>query len=387
MYKWGTGGGFSGHAQAGSLPVRNYTTNVFPEHEQMNGQYLRTHFEHRDKPCWACGMIHTKYMKVTEGKYTGYEGEEPEFESMVAGGPQIGNKDPGALVKLSDITDRLGLDINEAGWVVGWVMECYEKGLLTRNDLDGLDMEWGNIDATQTLLEKISRREGVGDFLAEGVLRASAKVGGEASGLAVYVRKGSTPRGHDHRAMWSELLDTCVSATGSIQSSAFLVPGAYFGQPPVTNPFSPWEVAGSNAMLDGWFIFLDSLPICRFIAVNPQLTVNSVNAITGRDFTLADVQTIGRRIINQLRVFNLWHGLDSALEVPSPRYGSTPIDGPARGKGIGQYFDWMKRFYFQLMGWDPATGQPLPHTLKALGLEKLIPNLEPSSPAQEVTEY
>ena len=386
MYKWGTGGGFSGHAQAGSLPVRNLTTNVLLNHEQMNGQYIRTHFEHKNKPCWACGMVHTKYMKVTEGPYTGFEGEEPEYEAMVAWGPQTGNTDPGGFVKLSDVADRLGLDTNESGWVVGWVMECYEKGLLSQKDLDGLDMRWGNVEGARTLLEKISRREGVGDFLAEGVKRASEKLGGDALKMGVYVLKGSTPRGHDHRAMWSEMLDTCVSATGTTQSLAFLAPAAHFGQPPVTNPFSPWEVAGSNAMLDGWFMFLDSMPICRFISIDPQLTVECVNAITGRDLSPIDAQTIGRRIINQLRVFNLRHGLDSALEAPSPRYGSTPVDGPAQGKNVGQYFSWMKSFYFRLMGWDPATGQPLPHTLKALGLEKLIGDLETSADARKLTE-
>jgi aldehyde:ferredoxin oxidoreductase len=181
MYKWGTGAAFSTLAQAGALPIRNYTTNVFPEHAQMNGQYIRTHFEHRNKPCWACGMVHTKHMKVTEGPYAGYEGEEPEYEGMSGWGPQIGNKDPGAFVKLSNVTDRLGMDTNEASWVLGWVMECYEKGLLTRNDLDGLDMRWGNVEAVHTLLNKISRREGVGDFLAEGVKRASEKLGGGCS--------------------------------------------------------------------------------------------------------------------------------------------------------------------------------------------------------------
>ena len=301
------------------------------------------------------------------------------------GDPQIGNKDPGAFVKLSDVADRLGLDTNEAGWVVGWVMECYEKGLLSRNDLDGLDMRWGNVEAARTLLERISRREGVGDFLAEGVKRASEKLGGDAPKMGVYVLKGSTPRGHDHRAMWSEMLDTCVSATGTTESLAFLAPAAQFGQPPVTNPFSPWEVAGSNAMLDGWFMFLDSMPICRFITIDPQLTVDCVNAITGRDLSPIDAQTIGRRIINQLRVFNLRHGLDSALEAPSPRYGSTPVDGPAQGKNVGQYFGWMKSFYFQLMGWNPTTGQPLPHTLKALGLEKLIGDLETSADTRKLT--
>jgi len=376
LYKWGTGGAFSIHALAGSLPVRNYTTNVFPEHEKMNAEYIRTHFEHRDKPCWACGLVHTKFMKVTEGPYAGHEGEEPEYECMAAWGPVIGNTDPGAMVMIADVTDRLGLDVNEAGWVIGWVMECYAKGLLTRNDLDGLDLHWGNVEAAKALLEKISRREGVGNLLAEGVKRASEQVGGEAAKLGVYVLKGATPRGHDHRAVWPEMLDTCVSATGTIQSGARLTSPTYFGQPPISNPFSPWEVAGANAKLEGWFVFLDSLPICRFISINPHLTMECVNAITGRGLTLSDALTIGRRIVNQLRVFDFRHGLDSSLEAPSPRYGSAPSDGPAQGKSIEPYFQWMKGFYFELMGWDPASGKPLPHTLKSLGLEKLIPDLE-----------
>ncbi len=375
LYKWGTGGSFSSHALAGSLPIRNYSTNVFPEHEQMNAQYIRTHFEHRDKACWACGLVHTKFMKVTEGRYTGYEGEEPELESMVAWGPVIGNKDPGASVMLTDVTDRLGMDVNEAGWVIAWAMECFEKGLLSRADLDGLELGWGDPEAAKALLGKIATRDGIGDLLAEGVKRAAESTGGDAPKMGIYVLKGATPRGHDHRAVWSEMLDTCVSATGTIQSGARLTSPTYFGQPPLGNPFSPWEVAGANARLEGWFVFLDSLPICRFISIHPQLTMDCVNAITGRDLTLSDALIIGRRIVNQLRVFNFRHGLDPTLEAPSPRYGSTPADGPAQGKAIGPYFQWMKSFYFELMGWDPATGKPLPHTLKALGLEKLIADL------------
>jgi aldehyde:ferredoxin oxidoreductase len=375
LYKWGTGGSLSSHALAGSLPVRNYGTNIFPEHEQMNGEFVRTHFEHRDKPCWACGLVHTKFTKVTEGPYTGYEGEEPELECMVAWGPVIGNKDPGAALMLSDVTDRLGLDVNEAGWLIAWAMECYEKGLLSQADLDGLDLGWGNPEAAKALLEKIARREGIGDLLAEGVKRAAERLGGEAAKMGVYVLKGATPRGHDHRAVWSEMLDTCVSATGTIQSGARLTSPAHFGQPPLSNPFSPWEVAGANARLEGWFVFLDSLPICRFISIHPQLTLDCVNAITGRDLALPEVLTIGRRIVNQLRVFNFRHGLDPALEAPSPRYGSTPEDGPAKGKAIEPHFQWMKSFYFELLGWDPLTGKPLPQTLRSLGLEKLIPDL------------
>jgi aldehyde:ferredoxin oxidoreductase len=375
FYKWGTGGGFSNQALAGSLPVRNYTTNLFPEHEKMNGQYLRTHFEHRDKPCWACGIAHTKYMKVTEGPYTGYEGEEPEYESIAAWGPLIGNTDAGGMAMLSNVTDRLGMDVNEAGYLISWVMECYEKGIFSRQDLDGLEMSWGNVEATKTMLEKISRREGIGNLLAEGVKRASEEIGGEAPQMGIYVLKGATPRGHDHRAIWGELLDTCVSATGTIQAGARMVPSNVFGEPAGSNIFSPWEVAGRNAKAEGWLLFLDCLPICRFIALDPKLTIDCVNAVTGREFNLSDTLILGKRIINQLRIFNFRHGLDPALEAPSPRYASTPVNGPVQGKSIEPDFQWMKSFYFELMGWDPGTGKPLPHTLKSLGLEKLIPDL------------
>ncbi|MFB3884858.1 MAG: aldehyde ferredoxin oxidoreductase family protein [Thermodesulfobacteriota bacterium] len=375
IYQWGTGGAFSSHALAGSLPVRNYTTNVFPEHEKMSGQWLRTHFDYRSKPCWACSLAHTKQMKVTEGPYAGYEGEEPEYECMAAWGPVVGNTEPGAVVMLTDLTDRLGMDVNEAGWTIAWVMECYEKRLLSRNDLDGIELRWGNVDGIRTLLEKISRREGVGNLLAEGVMRASQQIGGEASRMGIYVLKGATPRGHDHRALWTEMLDTCVSATGTIQSGSRMASLSDFGLPPISHSFSPWEVAGANAKAEGWFVFVDCLGICRFTATGAQLTVDCLNAVTGRNLTVPDALKIGRRIINQLRVFNFRHGLDPALEAPSLRYGSTPADGPLQGKSIEPYFQWMKSFYFELMGWDRETGKPLPRTLDSLGLTRLIPDL------------
>ena len=133
-------------------------------------------------------------MKATEGAYAGAEGEEPEYECLAAWGPVIGNTDPGAVIVLSDLTDRLGMDVNEAGWTIGWVMECYEKGLLSRGDLDGLEMRWGNVEAVREMLRKISRREGIGDLLAEGVKRASEKIGGEAVKMGVYVQQRCDPQ-------------------------------------------------------------------------------------------------------------------------------------------------------------------------------------------------
>jgi len=373
FYQWGTGGGFSALYGIGCLPVKNYTTNIYPEHERMNGQYMRTHFQIRSMPCYMCRIAHVKEVTVTEGPYQGFVGEEPEYEQLAAWGPQIGNTDLGAVVMLTREVDRLGLDCNEASWTIGWVMECYEKGILTKKDLDGLDMKWGNVEAVKELLHKIAQREGIGDLLAEGVKRASQKIGGEAAKWAIYAEKGCTPRSHDHRGgRWAELFDTCLSNTSTIESTWAGVHTQLVDMPLVSDPFSPEEVSTLNAQFNGIRQFDDCLGTCRIASPNPKLQLECVNAVTGWKLTLEDAFTIGRRIVNQLRVFNLLHGLKKEDERPSPRYGSIPVDGPAQGKNIMAKWDWMVENYYRLMGWDPQTGKPLPETLQKLGLADLI---------------
>lgn len=376
IYEWGTAGHLGMIYEAGMLPVRNYTTNIFPQHDQIDGQYMRTHFQERPKPCWACRVNHVRAMRVTEGAYAGYEGEEPEYEVVAGFGPQIGNDDAGAVVMLGNTADRLGIDCNESGWTIGWAMECYQKKLLTRDDLDGLDLSWGNVEAVKTLLHKIAHRQGCGDWLAEGVLRASERVGGEARAMAVCALKGATPRGHDHRARWYEMFDTCLSNTSSIEA-AFGAPPDLPGMPKLQDPFSPEQVVACNAATGGWRQFEDSLVICRFCSnYHPLATLDALKAVTGwLDMSVEEAQDIGWRAINRLRVFNFRHGLDVALEVPSPRYASTPVDGPAQGLGMAQHFQRMRQAYWAKMGWDSSTGRPLPETLRRLGLESLIADL------------
>ncbi|HID86824.1 MAG TPA: hypothetical protein EYP55_05525 [Anaerolineae bacterium] len=375
IYKWGTAGLLEAIAATGQLPVKNYTTNIFPHVGRLSGQYMRTHFKVRPAPCWACRISHVRHIQVTEGPYTGFEGEEPEYECVATWGPLIGQADAGAVVMLANITDRLGLDVNESGWTIAWVMECYERGILTRDDLDGLEMSWGNVEAVRAMLHKIARREGCGDWLAEGVKRAAERVGGEAPQLGIYTLKGASPRSHDHRGRWYELLDTCLSNTSTIEAS-FGLPPTLPGVPPLEDPFSPEEVSRLNAKVGGWRQFEDCLGICRFCSTNPALVVKCVNAVTGWNMSIEEALDVGRRAINRLRLFNLRHGLDPALEAPSPRYCSTPVDGPVKGISIAEHFEGMRRNYWREMGWDAETGRPLPETLRRLGLEELIADLE-----------
>ena len=376
VYQWGSGGAFSVAHQNGFLPVRNYTTNIYPEHEKMNGQYLRTHFQIRSKPCYMCRIAHVKEVTVTEGPYKGFIGEEPEYEQIAAWGPQIGNTDLGAVVVLTREVDRLGMDCNEASWTIGWVMECFEKGVFSKTDLDGLNMVWGNVEAVRALLGKISRREGIGNLLAEGVMRASQKTGGKAAEMAVYTQKGCSPREHDHRGRWAELFDTCVTNTSTIESTWAGVHTQLVDLPSVTDPFSWEEVSTLNAKFNGIRQFDDCLGTCRFASPDLKLQVECLNAVAGWNLTLKDAFTIGRRIVNQLRIFNFRHGMKKEDECPSKRYGSIPTDGPAEGKNIMEKWDRMIENYYTLMGWDPKTGQPLPETLEQLGLDELVKDLE-----------
>jgi aldehyde:ferredoxin oxidoreductase len=106
-----------------------------------------------------------------------------------------------------------------------------------------------------------------------------------------------------------------------------------------------------------------------------QLTVDCLNAVTGWEFTISDAMEAGLRAINQLRLFNFRHGLTKEMEAPSVRYSSTPVDGPAKGMGIADHWDMIRRNYYKEMGWDPETGKPLPGTLSKLGLGDLIKDL------------
>jgi aldehyde:ferredoxin oxidoreductase len=280
--------------------------------------------------------------------------------------------DPGATVMLCNIVDRLGFDINESGYMIAWMMECYERGLLTKSDFDGLEMVWGDADVVVSMLTKIANREGCGDFFADGVMRCAEKLGGEARDCAVYTLKGATPRGHDHRGHWSEFIDTCLSNTGTVETSGHLFTPPNLGLERVKDRFDPIAMSTMNALLNGGRNVEDSLGICRLCTPNLALALECINAATGWEWTVEDAKEMGLRIVNLMRMFNFRHGLTKEMEGPSLRYSSTPVDGPVEGIGIREHWDAIRDNYYEQMGWDVETGRPLPATLEKFGLKELV---------------
>ena len=375
----GSVGGVVFSTKAGILPIKNYTTGIHaidPDKlETYSSQNIRLKFKAKPAPCWACSAKHCHMMEITDGKYTGRVVEEPEYEDMAAFSALVGIDDVTTTVVLASEVDRLGMDANESGWVMAWLIECYEKRIVTKEDTDGLEMTWGNGEAIMAMLNKIANRQGFGNILAEGVMRAAQHVGGEAPKLAIHTLKGNTPRGHDHRVQWLEMFDTCVSNTGTLETHG-KAPYKSLGLPETYDTSDPEVISTVEAKIKGAMIFEDSLITCRYqTATALELLCQAVNSATGWDMDFQEAMQVGRRAVNLARVFNLRSGIKAELDRPSMRYGSTPLDGVAAGRAIMPHWDKMLQNYYNLMGWD-ENGKPLPGTLKALELEDTIPHLE-----------
>jgi hypothetical protein len=220
LYEYGTLPGVVNLGALGALPIKKLHDERHASrrrHEAVGGPALRNGFDHRGHQCNACGMHHCHMQVLPSGKHKGAIVDEPEYEGWSGAGWTIGCTDPVAVSWLNTQLDRACVDVNEFGWLCGWVMECQEKGYITEQQL-GFRLAWGDAEGADRLLQMISRREGLGDLLAEGTKLAAERLGGGAQECAIYTGKNASPRGHDHRGRWEEMLDTCTGSTGTLET-------------------------------------------------------------------------------------------------------------------------------------------------------------------------
>ena len=377
-YIWrGTQPGYKMFGDLGLIPVKNYTTLDWSGYENLDSEYYRKVYSMKRTTCWACPFDHCHTVKITSGPYEGFFGEEPEYEAMVSYGPVIGNKDPAGAIVLGNETDWLGLDINEAGWVISWVMECYEEGVFTSKDTDNLEMTWGNIESARQLLRKIAHKEGIGSLLADGVMRAAVKIGGRAGEKAIYTKKGNTPRSHDHRTIWNTIIDTVTSSMGTDEASALLSPPEALGLPADTNRGSAEGAALINAATAklGNKHLVDSMILCYLntYGASKRELLSHLTAATG--WPPEEFDQFGFMVNNLYRAFGIRHGHTREMDEPSPRYGSTSLAGQGKGKSLLPEWQEARRVYYESMGWDGESGKPLPETLRKLGLDFVISHI------------
>jgi len=379
--KGGTCGQYSLQATVGMLPVKNYQTNIFPDHPKFSGESLRANYKMlRRTPCYACRLDHLHDMEFASGPHKGEVFEEPEYEAVAAFSSFIGNTDVDAALWLTHLNDRLGMDAKEQSALLGLAMECYEKGLITKKDTDGVEMTWGNAQAVEVMLHKIATRNGFGDILAEGVVRAAQRIGGDAPKFAVYTHKGNAPNVVDLRTNSAAVAFAALTDFGGIPAGMGDV-GEYLPKvrasvfdPP--RAISAEFTAKGKAIISRRGVLTDSLGVCMFTSswVKLETICDAVAAATGWDFSWREGADVGERSLNLQRAFNLKHGYSRDHDSASPRMMEAPRDGPAQGMNVAA--DWGKIVdcYYEAMGWDKE-GRPLPETLRRLGLESVVQDL------------
>jgi len=374
----GTAGGIPMIHEAGQLPTKNLTTGVFSEYEKISGKYMRETYEMKRNPCYGCSLTHCQMMTVTEGSYKGKEFEEPEYEDMSNLGSNIGLSDAPTIAWLTDYVDRLGIDSNNLGSVVSWAIEAYERGILTKEALGGLELHWGDEKAAAELCRRVAYREGIGDILALGLKKGPEKIGGEeAAAFAVHFKESSY-KGHDSRATWGQFLGLCISGRGPGWESVGVDTRAdsELGYEQPLGRYGTEGKAEAARKTQIKKLFIDTLGICWFGSASMDTMVKAYTALTGWPLSIDEAFLIGERIANMQRAFNVRHGFKPEMDLDvSPRLLEPPPDGGAKGRSIAPYLEGMVREYNQFMDWDWETGRPSRSKLEQLGLDDVAKDL------------
>jgi len=370
VHEKGTLGLFKPYQDKGWVPVKNLTTNQLSDEalQQLDWAYMRKDlYEKVPRACHACTFNHCHTVRVQKGRYEGFVGEEPEYEILAGFGSNWGVHDPGAITMLNGLNDDLGLDAKEVSFLISMLMEGYAKGLIGSADLDGLKLEWGNVEAVRQLMRKISKKEGVGAMLAEGVMRTAEKLGGEFPNMAVFVKRGNAPHIHDPRTRWGTLFTQAISNMGSqegMDMTARANPELGLDRP----TSEPDEYLGQVQAITGpKRQFEECLVFCYFQACSFETMVQTLNTLVGAEYSVDECLKVGRRVINLMRMFNKREGMTPADDNFSPRLGQPPVDGPGKGKSLAPAFEAVRDAYYRAMGWD-ENGMPTREALEELDL-------------------
>lgn len=364
----GTLGLFLPYHEKGWVPVRNLTTNEFQGAENFDADHIRQNvYKKVPRSCYGCTFAHCHIVRVTKGAYKGLVGEEPEYEIMAGFGPNWGIGDPGAVTMLNKLNDSLGMDAKETSFLISMMMEGYEKGLIAKEDLDDIDLKWGDVEAATVLLKKISRRDGIGNTLAEGVKRTAETLGGEFPNMAVFVKKGNAPHIHDLRTRWGTLFTQAISNTGS--QEGIDMTARFSSELGLNRPTSdPDEyLAIVQARTGPKRQFEECLGFCYFQACSLKTMVETLNTVTGGGYDIEECLKVGKRGINLVRMFNKRQGMTKDDDTFSPRLGRAPVNGPGKGKSLLPTFEKVRDAYYREMKWD-ENGMPTRDILKMLDL-------------------
>jgi len=365
--------------EMGFLPTRHFTQGVFEHASEVSGERLAEKYNVKSRGCFSCNIPCSRFYNIREGRFSGLKGEGPEYEALSAFTARVGNRDLALALKANDMANKLGLDALTTAECISWTMECYAKGWLSNEAADGLDLSWGNGETILTLIEKIARREGFGDILADGVRAASQKLDfGEE--IAMHI-KGLEMIQADPRGLKGYGLGFTVASRGGdhLRAEPFIELSddpkrgiELFGVPEATRRLE-WKGKGKLvSYFENWCAVVDALEVCKNTAENMEVlpfpkATEVIHAATGLSMDAGAVVQVGERIVNIERAFLVREGITRKDDTMPSRFLREPF---TNGNSKGSVFELepMLNEYYAERGWDLRTGIPSRQKLKQLDL-------------------
>jgi len=395
VHNFGTGELLMGMNNDGQLPTRNFQTGFFEEAEAISAETIHSTIFQKGEGCYACPVKCKRVVKA-ENPYIidpFYGG--PEYETLASLGSNCCVNNIVAIAKGNELCNKYGLDTISTGATIAFAMECYENGIIGKDDTDGIDLRFGNADAMVKMVELIAKREGIGNILAEGTKRAAEKFGNGAEEFAIHV-KGEEMAMHDGRVKGMVGLGYAVSPIGAdhivVEHDTdfdFNAPDVFVEQMKPLGLFKRCKTSGMDYQkirmfryLQLHFSFMDSLCLCIF-AFAPVRTfkmahlVDIASAVTGWEISLWEIMKLGERRVNMFRAFNMREGFTPEDDWLPERMFEPIKSGPRQGAKYNKNeLKRMRQLYYEIMNWSSETGVPTKAKLIELDLAWIIDELE-----------
>ena len=386
--KYGTTLNVTWNTDIGGLPTKNWTMGTWDKADAISAETYQETMMDSSGTCWACAQACKRDVKsgiekpwTIESRYGG-----PEYETIGMVGSNCLVSDLNAIAKANELASKYCMDTISLGGVIGFVMECFEKGVLTTRDTEGLELRFGDGEALVKAVEMIGKREGFGDQMAEGLARLAEKLGPKAQEFAVTV-KGKEFPAHMPTAKGLMALIYALNPFGPDHVSSDH-DGSLSGEPNETmkglglyeGSVAPYELnflkAQHLAYTQRAISAIDSWSVCQFTFNNWSMygfteLLQTINACTGWDYTMHEFLQLGARRINLMKAFNAREGFGAKDDILPERLYRDPMqdEGPRAGQVVDrEKFLRAREDYYRLNGWDPVSGNPLPATLQELGL-------------------
>ncbi|MEM3404683.1 MAG: aldehyde ferredoxin oxidoreductase family protein [Nitrososphaeria archaeon] len=352
--------------EAGALPTYYWSEKPIEEYEKISPELLKSNYYKHRRSCYGCSIACCQTSETQDELHIKSEG--PEYETLYAFGPLCGIFDLDSIIKLGDMCDKLGMDVISAGNTVAFAVECYRRGILGKEDFEGIEPKFGDPKLAVDLIFKIAYRRGLGNILAEGVRKGAQLIGRRAEEFAVHV-KGLEPPGYDPRALKGMALAYAVSSRGAchLRHMAYRpnLTGKHPFRPDIrVNRFSYEEQPPMVKEQEDFYTLVDSMIYCHFLCLpvaGPILwdeMLRAFNGVTGFNMEMTTFVECAVRINDLVRIYNLREGVPPDTEFPvvwvSQKLKRRGADGElVEAKKLSQ----MLTEYYKLRGWS-LQGKP-----------------------------